>query len=87
MRFIHTSDIHIDSPLTSRLDPLRAKERKRELIATFRSTVDEALRLGAVGYFIAGDLFDNDKTSPKTVDTVLSIIEGAPDITFFYLQA
>lgn len=85
MRFIHTSDIHIGSPLTTRLTPLRAAERKKELIATFRTTVEEALRLGAVGYFIAGDLFDNDKVSHKTAESVLSIIESTPDVTFFYL--
>ena len=49
MKIIHTSDIHLASPLTKRISSTRVRERKRELIATFRSTVDEALRLGAVG--------------------------------------
>ena len=85
MRFLHTSDLHIGSPLTARLTPLKAKERKRELIETFRETVAEAVSAGAIGYIIAGDLFDSDKVGIRTVDTTLSIIAAAKNTAFFYL--
>ncbi len=85
MKFIHTSDIHIGSALTSRLEPIRAKERKRELVETFRKTVFEAIGYGASGYIIAGDLFDTESPSERTVKSVLSIIEEARGISFYYL--
>ncbi len=86
MKFIHTSDIHLDSPLTARLGPTKTKQRKRELIDSFRGMVREAEEMGAGAIIIAGDLFDNDKTGIRTIDTVIGIIEGAADLTFFYLS-
>ncbi len=85
MRFIHTSDLHIGSPLRARFDALKAKERKKELINTFSNTVMEAVRYGIAGYIIAGDLFDSEKVGSRTLKSVLSIIETAPNINFYYL--
>ena len=85
MRLIHTSDVHLDSPLTSRLSPSKARERKRELTASFRRMIDEAVSIGAGGIIIAGDLFDNERVSVRTLDSVMGIIENAVGITFFYL--
>lgn len=85
MKLIHTSDIHLDSPLTSRLTPFKAKERRRELITSFRQTVDDAVKMNVGGIIIAGDLFDSENTATRTVDTVLGIIENAPEVMFFYL--
>lgn len=85
MKLIHTSDIHLDSPLTSRLSPSKARERKRELTASFRRMTDEAASIGAGGVIIAGDLFDNERVSIRTLDSVMGIIENAVGITFFYL--
>ena len=85
MKLIHTSDIHVDSPLTTKLSPTRAKERKRELITSFRNIVNDAKTIGARGIIIAGDLFDNDKVGFKTLEAIVGIIESSPDILFFYL--
>ena len=85
MRLIHTSDIHLDSPMTSRLSPREARERKRELTDSFRRMTEEAAKLGVCGVIIAGDLFDNERVSVKTLDLVMGIIENAVGITFFYL--
>ena len=85
MKLIHTSDIHIDSPLTARLSPAAARERKREVITSFRNIIDDARKIGAAGIISAGDLFDNDKISLKSIDSVMGIIENASDVTFFYL--
>ena len=85
MKFIHTSDIHIDSPLTARLSPSAARERKREIITSFRNIIEDAREIGAVGIIIAGDLFDNDKVGIKAIDSIIGIIENAYDIFFFYL--
>lgn len=86
MKIIHTSDIHLDSPLTSRLPSDKVRERRRELLSGFGRLVGEAKAFGAEAIIIAGDLFDSDRISRKALDTALDIIEGAGEITFFYLQ-
>lgn len=85
MKIIHTSDVHLDSPLTARLSSERIRGRKRELLATFEAGVATAKARGACAYIIAGDLFDSEKAAPATVDRVLATIEDAREITFFYL--
>lgn len=85
MKIIHTSDIHLDSALTTHLSSDKVRERKRELISSFRKTVEQAERAGAVAYIIAGDLFDTEKVSRSTVETLMRTIENTPSITFFYL--
>lgn len=86
MRIIHTSDIHLDSPLTSRLPQAQVRERRRELLAGFGRLVEEANALSVEAIIIAGDLFDSERVSRRALDTALGIIEEAKDITFFYLQ-
>ena len=85
MKIIHTSDVHLDSPLTSRLSPEKSRERKRELILSFRRITEDAVRIGASAVIIAGDLFDSESASQRTVDTVLGFIEAARDVAFLYL--
>lgn len=85
MKLIHTSDIHLASPLTTRLPSAKVSERRAELAATLARMVNEAERIGAEAFIIAGDLFDSDRITAKQLDTALSIIEGAPDIKFYYL--
>lgn len=85
MKFIHTSDIHLDSPLGAHLDTARARERRRELLASFARLVDCAIAEGVRGVIIAGDLFDSEKVSRRALDTALDVIAAAGKITFFYL--
>ncbi len=86
MKILHTSDIHLDSPLTSRLPADKVRERRRELLSGFKRLVDEAKAYGAEAIIIAGDLFDSDRVSRKALDTALDIIDTERGITFFYLQ-
>lgn len=85
MRIIHTSDIHIDSPLTTRLPAEKVRSRRRELLQNFSKLVDEARATHTDAIIIAGDLFDRDRISRKALDTAFEIIEGAQDIIFLYL--
>ena len=82
MKIIHTSDIHIDSPLTARLSPDKIRERRRELIDGFSRLVSEAKRIGAEAMIIAGDLFDSERISKRAIDTALDAIESSPGISF-----
>ena len=86
MKIIHTSDIHIDSPLTSRLSADKVRERRAELRTGFGRLVNDAVAIGAEAIIIAGDLFDSEKVSRKALSSVLDTIERARGITFYYLE-
>ena len=85
MKLLHTSDIHIDSPLNTRLPSEKVRERKRELLLSFSQLRSEAKRLGACGIIIAGDLFDSEKISKKALDTAIDVISSSPELAYFYL--
>ena len=85
MKIIHTSDLHIDSPLTARLPADKIRERRAELFSVLSSTIDEAMRRGARIIIIAGDLFDSDKITKTARRRALSIIGATKEISFFYL--
>ena len=86
MKIIHTSDIHLDSPLTARLPSGKVRERRAELSAGFKRLVNEAHTLGADAVIIAGDLFDNDRISKRALISAIDVISSANDITFYYLE-
>ena len=85
MKFLHTSDLHIGSALTSRLSQDRIRERKAELMRTFEGMIEEAVYQRAVAFIIAGDMFDTQKITRTTVERVLRAIEKYPTLDFLYL--
>ena len=85
MKILHTSDLHLDSPLTTRLDSKKVKERKSELLLSFKNLAEQAKKERAEGFIISGDLFDSEKIGKRTLRNVVDIITAYPDITFFYL--
>ena len=86
MKIIHTSDVHIDSPLSSRLSPDKIKERRRELRSNWRRLIADAKLCGAKAVIISGDLFDEGRISERTANYALDAISEAEDITFYYLE-
>ena len=85
MRIVHTSDLHIDSALTSNLTGPKASERRRELLYNFERLINFSREIGASIIIIAGDLFDTENITRRAKDTVLAAMERARDITFLYL--
>lgn len=68
VRFIHTSDIHLDTSFSGSAFPSRLGDRKREAIrSTFRQVIDDARRHEVDFVLIAGDLFELDRVTPDTV--------------------
>lgn len=61
-RFIHTGDLHLDSPLTGlrSLDDPRANEVALAPRRAFETLVDTAIREKVDAFLIAGDLWDGD---------------------------
>jgi DNA repair exonuclease SbcCD nuclease subunit len=85
MKFIHVSDLHINSALNTRLSPEKSRERRAELLLSFRALCDRAVSEGAEAVIIAGDLFDTQSPSLSVIDRVLSIIARHPRLKFYYL--
>ena len=86
MKFLHTSDLHIGSPLTSRLSQDKVRERKNELLATFERMIEEAVYQKALAFIIAGDMFDSERLTKSTVERVLGAIARYPSLDFLYLS-
>ncbi len=69
VRFIHTSDIHLDTSFSAAGFPSRLGHRKREAIrGTFRHILEDARREEADLVLIAGDLYEHDHVTPDTVE-------------------
>ena len=86
MKILHTSDLHIGSPLTSRLSQEKVRERKGELLANFERMIEEAVYQKVEIFIIAGDLFDSDKITRSAAERVLGAIARCPRIDFLYLS-
>ncbi|MFS2151475.1 metallophosphoesterase family protein [Rhizobium sp. Rhizsp42] len=89
-RFIHTADIHLDSPLRSLA--LR-DEALAELIgnatrASFVSIIDLCLEEQVDALIIAGDLYDGDQTSMKTARFLAAQMQrlNAADIAVYKIR-
>ena len=67
-RFVHTADIHLDSPLRSLAlrDPALAELIGGSTRLAFERTIDLCLDEQVDSLMIAGDLYDGDQTSMKT---------------------
>ena len=55
MKILHTSDLHIGSPLTTHLSGERAALRRREISDTLRKMIDTAREYSAKAVIIAGE--------------------------------
>ena len=86
MKIIHCADIHLDSRMSANLTREKAKERKTELLTTFRNMVEYGADHGVDAILIAGDLFDTKNVSATARNVVRDLILAHPQITFFYLQ-
>jgi len=86
MKIIHTADLHLDSRLEANLDSSKAKTRRKELVLAFEKMVAFAAENGVGLVLVAGDLFDHNKVTNATVETISSIISSAPEIEFLLLS-
>ena len=85
MRFLHTSDLHLSSPLTAKLSPEQADVRKKEIFRTFVRMCEEAKIQNCTAIVIAGDLFDSVKVRLKDALSFTNTVKSYPEITFLYL--
>ena len=86
MKLIHCADIHLDSKMESNLSSVQARERNRELCATFGRMVAYAREQGVKVVMISGDWFDSRRISAYTAEYVLGLIRQAEEVDFLYLR-
>lgn len=86
MKIIHCADLHLDSKMQTNLDAKKAKERKAELLGTFRRMVSYAAMNQVAAILIAGDLFDTKRVSRTAGNVVYQEIAAHPEIEFYYLK-
>lgn len=84
VRFIHTSDIHLDTSFSGSGFPSRLGDRKREAIrGTFRRVVEDARKNKVDFLLIAGDLFELDRITPDTFEFIKQQFENLDSIRVF----
>ena len=84
IRFIHTSDVHLDTSFAGSGFPSRLGDRKREAIrSTFRRILEDAKRVPVDLVLIAGDLFEHDRITPDTVQFLKQQFESLGRIRVF----
>ena len=71
VRFIHTSDVHLDTSFSGSGFPSRLGDRKREAIrGTFRRIIEDARNCDVDFVLIAGDLFELERITPDTFEFI-----------------
>jgi DNA repair exonuclease SbcCD nuclease subunit len=81
IRFVHTSDNHLDTSFSGSGFPSRLGDRKREAIrGTFRRILEDSRREAVDLVLIAGDLFEHDRVTPDTVEFLKQQFEGMGSI-------
>ncbi len=84
--FIHTADLHLDSALKNMGDSDKAAKRRRELTDTFRRIAKYASENSISGVIIAGDMFDEGKTSVSVKREAAAIMRKNSGVMFFLLS-
>lgn len=86
MKIIHCADLHLDSKMTTHLPVEKARQRRRELLATFQTMVEFAAGKSVSAIIIAGDMFDSQVLSTGTRNFVVDTILKNQAIDFYYLR-
>jgi len=86
MKILHCADIHLDSAMTANLDKDKARERRSELLASFKDMVGYAVKECIGVIIIAGDLFDTRNISVGAKKEVYNIIINIDKALTNYLK-
>ena len=86
MKFIHCSDIHLDSRMEHNLPAAQARERNAEICATFARMAAFAAQQNVAAVILAGDLFDTAHVTERTAGFVLDTVRNTQGVDFLYLR-
>lgn len=85
MKMIHAADLHIGSAFSD-LSSEAKKQRKVELVNSFKRLVEYAKSNAIPIIILSGDVFDKDKVNKSDKDLFYQIIAANNDIQFLYLK-
>ena len=74
MKIIHCSDLHLDSVMETNLSAEKSRERGAESRRTFQRMVEFAKENSVEVILIAGDMFDTERVTARTLNFVLNTI-------------
>jgi len=84
IRFIHTSDLHLDTSFSAAGFPSRLGARKREAIRAALKRILEDARASSVDFvLVAGDLFEHDRVIPDTIQFLKCQFAGVSPVKIF----
>ena len=88
MKIIHCADIHLDSPMESKLNKEKSKKRKNEILENFKTMVEYAKKENVKIIIIAGDLFDDTRKNmlKGTQRYLINLIKENEQIDFLYVK-
>ena len=87
MKIIHCADLHLDSKMETNFSREKAKKRRYEILETFESMIEYAIKNKVEIVLISGDMFDTPQNQQKTIkNRVIDSIRSAKNIDFLYLQ-
>lgn len=86
MRMIHCADLHLDSSMESNFDGEMARERNLEVLFSFKRMITYAKTNEVKLIMISGDLFDEERVSFHTLESLKELINEAGEIEFLYLR-
>ncbi|MBQ7720719.1 MAG: metallophosphoesterase, partial [Clostridia bacterium] len=78
-KIFHCADLHLDSPFTS-LTAEKSRILRQSVLTAFSKAVDRAASDGCDLMLIAGDLFDSDFVTAKTLETVCAKLSSHPEL-------
>ncbi len=79
--FLHTADVHLDTPFSANFNEKQMQIRRREVMQTFRNVVLAAKEKDFL--FISGDLFDGKYVSLETISFVKRCFAEIPETAVF----
>ncbi len=85
MKFIHCADLHLDSPMGTHMDPAKASQRNTEIIHAFFRLTEYAREQQVRAVLIAGDLFDGERVTRRTVEEILDAVARTPEVDYLYI--
>ncbi|SHJ58620.1 DNA repair exonuclease SbcCD nuclease subunit [Hathewaya proteolytica DSM 3090] len=85
MKIIHCADLHLDSKMETNLNVEKARERRIELLNTFKRMVEYAKKNSVRAIIIAGDLFDKKNITLSAKNMVIDQIRENSQVDFYYL--
>ncbi len=85
MKFIHTGDLHLSSPMDSKFSSLLARQRKEELFECFQRLSDYAVTNEVTAILLCGDVFDSKTPPAKDVSRFFDIIKSHNSIDYIYI--